>query len=172
MNPNHTGVEYEIFEQKTVNAMPVARFAYAFLGICGFGVMPAFAQVQPQPQITEEISGSPSSPETADIAITSNVTARELRFNVVPDSEKIQFSGSAGRQTGWIVERRNIPKQVEEGVTYRDIGVRLQITSVFSDIDYSIVSDALGEAPEQEKATIQVLPSNSTAPHLPNGTLP
>ncbi len=73
--------------------MPAARFAYAFLGICGFGVMPAFAQIQPQPQITapvtEEISGSPSLPETADIAITSNVTARELRFNVVPDSEKI-----------------------------------------------------------------------------------
>lgn len=157
--------------KKTISAMPAARFAYAFLGICGFGVMPAFAQVQPQPQITEEISGSPSSPETADIAITSNVTARELRFNVVPDSEKIQFSGSVGRQTGWIVERRNIPKHAEEGVTYRDIGVRLQITSVFSDID-SIVSDALGEAPGQERVNPQVLPSNTTAPRLPNGTLP
>ena len=161
--------------KKTVHAMPAARFAYALLGICGFAVTPAFAQVQPQPQITapvtEEISGSPSLPEIADIAITSNVTARELRFNVVPDSQKIQFSGSAGRQTGWIVERRNVPKHAEEGVTYRDIGVRLQITSVFSDID-SIVSDVLGEAPGQEKATPQVLPNNTTAPRLPNGTLP
>lgn len=157
--------------KKTVHAMPVVRFAYALLGICGFAVTPAFAQVQPQPQISEEISGSLSSPETADIAITSNVTARELRFNVVPNSERIKFSGSAGRQTGWIVERRNIPKHAQEGVTYRDIGVRLQITSVFSDID-SIVSDALGEAPGQERLTPQVLPSNTTAPRLPNGTLP
>lgn len=161
--------------KKTAHTMPAARFAYFLLLICGFGVMPAFAQVQSQSQITapvtEEISGSPSSPEIADIAITSNVTARELRFNVVPDSEKIQFSGSAGRQTGWIVERRNIPKHVEEGVTYRDIGVRLQVTSVFSDID-AIVSDALGEAPVQEKPTPQVLPSNTPAPRLPHGTLP
>lgn len=157
--------------KKTVHAMPAARFAYALLGICGFGVTPAFAQVQPQPQVTAEISGSPSSPETADISITSNVTARELRFNVVPDSEKIEFSGSANRQTGWIVERRNIPKHAEEGVTYRDIGVRLQITSVFSNID-SIVSDVLGEAPGGESATPQVLPNNTTTPRPPNGTLP
>lgn len=154
--------------------MPVVSFAYVLLGICGFGLTPTFAQTQPQPQITtpitREVSGSPSSPGTADLAITSTVTARELRFNVVP-SEQIEFSGSTGRQTGWSVERQNVPQHAEEGVTYRDIGVRLQITSVFSDID-RIVSDALGEAPLPESPTPQALPSNNPTPQLPNGTQP
>lgn len=154
--------------------MFAANFACALSGMCTFGSMPAFAQTQPQPQpsapINREISGSPSLPETADLAITSTVTARELRFNVVPSSEKIEFSGSPERQTGWVVERQNIPEHAAEGVTYRDIGVRLQITSVFSDID-RIVSDALGETSLPENATIQVLPSNNPTPQLPKETL-
>lgn len=146
----------------------------SILSICSFGITPAFAQTQPQLQtsapVSREISGSPSSPETADLAITSTVKARELRFNVVPNSEKIEFSGSPERQTGWVVERQNIPEHAAEGVTYRDIGVRLQITSVFSDID-RIVSDALGETLLLD-TTPQALPRENTMPQLPNGTLP
>lgn len=146
--------------------------AIALLGIWG-GVTPAFAQIQPQSPIipdSREISGSPSAPETADIEITSTVTARELRFNVLPEKEKIHFSGSLGRQTGWIVERQNIPEHAKEGVTYRDVGVRLQITSVFSDID-AIVSDILGETPLTNPNS-QALPSTPKTPQLPKGTLP
>lgn len=155
--------------KKSIHALPLASLVSTMLGI-SVGIMPAFTQTQPQSRTPDrEISGSPSSPETADLAITSTVTARELRFNVLPDSEEIQFSGSPERQTGWVVERRNIPQHAEEGVTYRDIGVRLQITSVFSDID-AIVSDALGEAPSTNNP--QALPITPKAPQPPKGTLP
>lgn len=132
--------------------------AYSLLTII-FGVTPAGAQTPSSTASeTTSVSGSPSSPETADIAITSKVTAREVRFNVVPNS-KIEFSGSANRQTGWITQRRNIPRKVQPGVTYRNVGVNLQITSSFSEIE-RLVSDILGE------------PSNNVTPPLPQETQP
>ena len=115
--------------------------------LVGLGITPTLAgQVQ-----TREISGSPTSPETADLAITATVKADSLRFNKKGDSQ-INFSGTQGRETGWITERENIPKRAEEGVTYRDVTVNLQITSVFSNID-EILSEAFNE---------ELLPANST----------
>lgn len=81
----------------------------------------------------------------ADLSITANVTARELRFEVVPDP-KVEFSGKPERETVWDAERDNLPRPVQPNVTYRNIGIRLKITSIFPDID-RIVAEALGEAP-------------------------
>ena len=136
------------------------------LALLGFGTASALAQVQqeiPTPTATTSQNGTPTSPDAADLAITSTVTARELRFRVVPNS-KIEFSGSPARTTGWQTERVNVPAKVQPGVTYRDIGVHLQITSVFSDID-RIVSDALGEAPIEPQ-------ENPITPQSGKGTLP
>jgi hypothetical protein len=113
-----------------------------------FSIAPALAQAQQEilsPTATTSENGTPTSPDTADLAITSTVTARELRFREVPNS-KIEFSGSPERNTGWRTQRVNLPKPVQSGVTYRDIGIRLQITSEFTEID-RIVREALGEAP-------------------------
>ena len=113
-----------------------------------FSIAPALAQAQQEilsPSATTSENGTPTSPDTADLAITSTVTARELRFREVPNS-KIEFSGSPERNTGWRTERVNLPKPVQSGVTYRDIGIRLQITSEFPEID-RIVREALGEVP-------------------------
>ena len=88
--------------------------------------------------------------ETADIAITARVRAESLRFDVVP-TPKVEFSGQPERNTVWEAERENLPTPVEPGVTYRDIGLRLKITSVFTDID-RIVAEALGEVPVSEEA--------------------
>ena len=83
--------------------------------------------------------------ESADIAITANVRARSLVFETVP-TPTVTFPGSHTRDTVWEAKRENLPTPVEPGVTYRNIGIRLKITSVFRDID-RIVAEALGEVP-------------------------
>jgi hypothetical protein len=81
--------------------------------------------------------------ESADISITANVTARELKFEAVPNPV-VEFPGTFARDTVWEAERDNLPRPVEPGVIYRNIGVRLVITSLFPEID-RVVSEALGE---------------------------
>jgi hypothetical protein len=83
--------------------------------------------------------------ESADISITATVKARSLKFDVIPNAT-VEFPGNPQRNTVWEAERENLPASLQPGVTYRDIGVRLKITSVFSDID-RIVAEALGEVP-------------------------
>jgi hypothetical protein len=73
------------------------------------------------------------------------VTARELKFEVVPNAD-VTFTGNPERKTSWEAERENLPRPVQPGVTYRNIGIRLKIVSVFADID-RIVAEALGEVP-------------------------
>jgi hypothetical protein len=62
-------------------------------------------------------------PESPDIELTADVMARELRFDEVPDTEV-----HPPAQT----QRENLPEQVRpehEGVTFRDIRVRLRIAN-------------------------------------------
>ncbi len=89
-------------------------------------------------------------PDNADLAITAHVTARELRFDVVPNP-RVEFSGQPKRETVWDAARQNLPRPVQPGVTYRDIGIQLVIISVFADID-RIVAEALGEVPRTDDA--------------------
>jgi hypothetical protein len=79
-----------------------------------------------------------------DLEIKANVTVRELKFEQVGNA-KVEFPGKPERVTVNEAERQNLPRPVQPGVTYRDIGVRLVITSAFADID-RIVSEALGES--------------------------
>ena len=88
---------------------------------------------------------SPPATDNADLSITANVTARELKFEVVPNAD-VTFTGNHARKTTWEAERQNLPRPVEPGVTYRNIGIQLKIVSVFADID-RIVAEALGEVP-------------------------
>lgn len=94
--------------------------------------------------------------QAADIAIIANITAEELRFDVV-GNPTVEFFDKSKNQTIWQTERFNLPDKIEPGVTYRNIGIRLKITSRLADIE-RIVSEALGEIPiseerEQPKAT-------------------
>ena len=83
-----------------------------------------------------------------DVSITANITARELKFEIVPNPT-VEFPGKHERETVWEANRENLPRPVEPGVTYRDIGIRLRIASRFADIE-RIVAEALGEAPMTE----------------------
>jgi hypothetical protein len=98
------------------------------------------------------------SPDDADLAITATVTAKELLFEVVPNPT-VEFPGTPKRDTVWDAERENLPRAVEPGVTYRNIGIRLKIVSRFADID-RIVAEALGEVP----VTDEVRPPDDATP--------
>jgi hypothetical protein len=111
-----------------------------------------------QTQRTDETgSGAEESGAQPDISITARVTADSLRFEKVPDP-KVEFTGRPRRDTVWKSDRENLPQQVQPGVTYRDIGITLRITSVFADID-RIVAEALGEVPASDDARTQALPT-------------
>ncbi|MDT7540121.1 MAG: hypothetical protein QOE33_25 [Acidobacteriota bacterium] len=102
---------------------------------------------------------SPSVPEeNADLSIIANVQAKELKFDVVPNPN-VEFPGHPARATEWSGVRTNLPPQVQPGVTYRDIGIRLKIVSLFPDID-RIVAEALGEVPQTDDST----PTPTTQP--------
>lgn len=107
----------------------------------------------PTPQRESEGQQSPRAEAAGaqeDLSITARVTARELRFEKVPNP-KVEFTGRPRRETAWESSRENLPKQVQPGVTYRDIGITLRITSIFPDIE-RIVAEALGEVPPSDDA--------------------
>jgi hypothetical protein len=111
------------------------------------------ASPSPTPADAQPASPAPArevSEDEADLTITARVTARELRFDAVPNPS-VEFPGRPERVTSWEAERTNLPRPVQPGVTYRDIGVRLRIVSVFADID-RIVAEALGETPPTDDA--------------------
>jgi hypothetical protein len=115
---------------------------------------PARAVKTPAPREPEvQLERLPPDPavDSADISITAHVKARSLKFETVPNPT-VEFPGQPARDTVWEAQRENLPTPVEPGVTYRNIGVRLKITSVFRDID-RIVAEALGEIPVTDDAT-------------------
>ena len=116
-----------------------------------------------EPEVKLEPVPADPAVENADIAITAHVRARSLKFDVVPNPT-VTFFGQPARDTVWEAQRENLPTPVEPGVTYRDIGIRLKITSVFRDID-RIVAEALGEIPVTEDQTVAGQPTDK-----PNAT--
>lgn len=131
---------------------------------------------QNTPQSTAPRSATQVSPETADLAITATVTAKELRFEVVPNPT-VEFTGKRERDTVWDAERDNLPRPLQPGVTYRNIGIRLKIVSRFADIE-RIVAEALGEVPAIDRipAKENSVPRQNTQPPAstsqPNGGPP
>jgi len=126
---------------------------------------PPAATASPTPSPTN----ASNTTDNPDLSITANVTARELRFEVVP-SPKVEFPGRPRRDTVWEAERTNLPPQVQPGVTYRDLGIRLKITSVFADIE-RIVAEALGEIPASDDAAPPANSNPNAQPPVANAPL-
>jgi hypothetical protein len=61
-------------------------------------------------------------PPPADIEIGAVAKAKKLRFDSKPETE-LKFPDSA-ETSGSHTERKNLPDEVEPGVTYRDVDVR------------------------------------------------
>jgi len=74
--------------------------------------------------------GNPDRVEDADVEIGASVKAKRLRFrekpktNVELHGEVHVPEGPGELQTTSGSERRNLPEEVEPGVTYRDVQVR------------------------------------------------
>lgn len=75
-----------------------------------------------------------------DVAIIAVVHARELQFELVPKTN-VTFTDPRNANV-WTTDRENLPKEVQPHVLYRDIGIRLTITSTLPDIE-KIVDEAL-----------------------------
>ena len=111
---------------------------------------------RPAPQRQEPVPAMPILPdirndpdvEAADVALIANITIREMRFDAVPNPT-VEFLGKPKTSNIWHADRYNLPDQVQPGVTYRNVGIRLKITSRLAEID-RIVSEALGEIPLSE----------------------
>jgi hypothetical protein len=97
----------------------------------------ALATAQATPQATPQAAPS----VRPDVAIFATVRARELRFEEVPDVE-VRFRGNG--ETVWKTDRENLPDEVQPRVLYRDIGIRLTITSTLPNIE-EILKEALEE---------------------------
>ncbi len=66
-------------------------------------------------------------PATEDISITAQVRAEEVHFKRKPGTET-RFWGNQELDTVSGTERENIPYEVQPGVEYRDVRVRLVIS--------------------------------------------
>ena len=86
-------------------------------------------------------------PPQPDVMIIAVVHAKELKFERVPETN-VTFTDPRNINV-WVTDRENLPKQVQPNVIYRDIGIRLTITSSLPDIE-KIVDEALATpaAPE------------------------
>ena len=74
-------------------------------------------------------------PETLkrpDVELTAEVKSRWLRFEKVPETE-IRFPGYPEDQSLSGTERENLPREVEEDVTYRDSRIRLSSAGLLGD---------------------------------------
>jgi hypothetical protein len=158
-------------------ALAAVALMTAALQSVGFAQTPARRQSQTQSEQSQsqgEQSRTQSGADAkADLSITARVTAESLRFEKVPNP-RVEFTGRPERVTAWESERENLPQEVRPGVTYRDIGITLRITSVFADID-RIVAEALGEVPANDDArpaTTPQPPSSNTQPPAANTPTP
>jgi len=79
----------------------------------------------------KEGTGKPQNP---DIALDASIKMRELYFEEAPDPE-VRFRGNTRRNSVWRNRRENLPDEVQEGVVYRNAGVRLRIASEVVDSD-------------------------------------
>ncbi len=81
-------------------------------------------------------------PHDSDIALDADVRTRELYFEDAPDPE-VRFRGNTRRNSVWGSRRENLPDEVQEGIVYRNAGVRLRIASeiVDSESDFRNIAD-------------------------------
>jgi pyruvate/2-oxoglutarate dehydrogenase complex dihydrolipoamide acyltransferase (E2) component len=76
-------------------------------------------------QEASDVAGGVGNP---DIDFSASVKARELHFEEEPQTE-VRFWGHPERSSVSVNERKNLPEEVRQGVTYHNISVRSRIAS-------------------------------------------
>ena len=86
----------------------------------------------------KEGTGEPQNP---DIALDADVRMRELHFEKAPEPE-VCFQGNTRRNSVWESRRENLPDEVQEGVIYRNAGVRLRIATEMVNSDPGLCNNS------------------------------
>ncbi|HET9594332.1 MAG TPA: hypothetical protein VFP65_02060 [Anaeromyxobacteraceae bacterium] len=68
-----------------------------------------------------------------ELELVATVRAKAIRFDEVPHID-VKFKGTGKRRTTWRTERVNLPMHPDPGVTYRDVAVRLIVTSTAEEL--------------------------------------
>ena len=97
-------------------------------------------------------------PQNPDIALDADVRMRELYFDRAPDPQ-VRFRGNTGRNSVWESRRENLPVEVQEGVVYRNAGVRLRIASEVMD-SYEVVDSDPGFKTNLDRERVKTNPGN------------
>jgi hypothetical protein len=92
-------------------------------------------------------SGRLGDEENADIDVSTSVRMRSLRFNSVP-STRVWFEGFPDEVNSLHTERKNLPDEVQPGITYENVTVRWRararaVAQAYLDIEES---DTAGQA--------------------------
>jgi hypothetical protein len=128
----------------------------------------AFTPSPPAPAASE-VAGANAEPE---IELVATVRASSIVFSEVP-RVNMQFTGDGPRRTRWQVKRVNLPAHVEPGVAYRDVVVRLKLTTTLSELavlarDAKSASRGLrvarGQAPNAATGPPASLPARTSTP--------
>jgi hypothetical protein len=121
-------------ERNMLSIRAVAKVLAVVLVAIGAGA-PLFAQEEP------------------DVAIYVTLRAKELRFEFVPEVT-VTFTGDPRNINVSQNDRQNLPKPVQPRVLYRDIGIRLTITTTLANIE-QILDEALGPGLPKEVLHVQ-----------------
>ena len=81
--------------------------------------------------------------EDPDIEFEAVVKSRKLRFDEVPETE-VTFDGDPNHESVSGTERRNLPDEVEPGVTYRNSWVRYRMAARFVEAEAEAEDEAEG----------------------------
>jgi hypothetical protein len=118
-------------------------------------------------------SPEPIDPATADVVFTGKVHADEVQWHVVPNI-RVQFHGSPGMQSEWSSTRENLPRPVEAGKIYRDVGAEVRILTRLPDqksIQFRHWYTAPPQPPKQKAGTLRARP-RKPAPKTPSSRAP
>jgi hypothetical protein len=87
------------------------------------------------PDVVAAAPAQPAVPaaDGPELELVATVRAKALRFDEVPKVDVV-FRGTGKRRTVWKTERVNLPAHPEPGVVYRDVQVRLTITTGFEEL--------------------------------------
>lgn len=83
-------------------------------------------------QTTTETSGTPPPPAEADVFLQADVHIDSVRFDTLPQGGRLNIGGQ-NQRSGYTILRSNLPKQLQPGVTYRNVHVVLQMPLQFVD---------------------------------------
>jgi hypothetical protein len=111
----------------------------------------AVAPLPPQPDSGRADALDAVKEPRVDLVVT--FAARSLVFDEVPRI-RMAFGGSEPRRAVWKVERTNLPARVERGVEYRDVKVKLTLSSTVDEFE-ALIEDArrVASGIRSEKAT-------------------